>query len=88
MRFRNKDIPHTFLTLHFAASYYRSAKGALLVYDITNRDTYAKIPGWLKQLRDMLGSKVDVGLVGQKSDLQHLRAVPAEEAEAFASQSV
>jgi Ras-related protein Rab-11A len=39
---------------------------------------------WLKELRDYADSNIVIMLVGNKSDLKHLRAVPTEEAKAFA----
>jgi Ras-related protein Rab-11A len=39
---------------------------------------------WLKELRDHADSNIVVMLVGNKSDLRHLRAVPTEEAKQFA----
>lgn len=38
---------------------------------------------WLKELRDHADSNIVIMLVGNKSDLRHLRSVPTEEAQAF-----
>ena len=65
-------------------SYYRGAVGALLVYDIAKHATYVNVTRWLKELRDHADSNIVIMLVGNKSDLKHLRAVPTEEAKAFA----
>ena len=64
--------------------YYRKAVGALLVYDITEHFTYKNVERWLKELRDHADSNIVIMLVGNKSDLRHLRAVPTDEAKAFA----
>jgi Ras-related protein Rab-11A len=64
--------------------YYRGAVGALLVYDISKHITYENVVRWLKELRDHADSNIVIMLVGNKSDLRHLRAVPTEEAKAFA----
>jgi Ras-related protein Rab-11A len=40
---------------------------------------------WLKELRDHADANIVIMLVGNKSDLRHLRAVPTEEAKQFAS---
>jgi Ras-related protein Rab-11A len=58
--------------------------GALLVYDISKHVTYENVVRWLKELRDHADSNIVIMLVGNKSDLRHLRAVPTEEAKAFA----
>lgn len=68
-------------------SYYRGAVGALLVYDIAKYATYENVMRWLKELRDHADSNIVVMLVGNKSDLRHLRAVPTEEAKQFAGNS-
>ncbi|KHN78062.1 Ras-related protein Rab-11A [Toxocara canis] len=66
------------------SAYYRGAVGALLVYDIAKHITYENIEKWLKELRDHAEQNIVVMLVGNKTDLRHLRAVPTEEARAYA----
>ncbi|CAE6485658.1 unnamed protein product [Rhizoctonia solani] len=66
------------------SAYYRGAVGALLVYDISKHATYVNVTRWLKELRDHADSNIVIMLVGNKSDLKHLRAVPTEEAKALA----
>ena len=68
----------------YRCSYYRGAVGALLVYDIAKHLTYENVERWLKELRDHADSNIVIMLVGNKSDLRHLRAVPTDEAKAFA----
>ena len=63
---------------------YTGAVGALLVYDITERLRYENVERWLEQLRDHADSNIVIMLVGNKSDLWPLRAVPTDEAKAFA----
>jgi Ras-related protein Rab-11A len=55
-----------------------------VVYDISKRDTFESAGRWLKELRDHADSNIVIMLVGNKSDLKHLRAVPTDEAAAFA----
>jgi len=64
--------------------YYRGAVGALLVYDIAKHLTYENVERWLRELRDHADDNIVIMLVGNKSDLRHLRAVPMDEAKAFA----
>jgi len=66
------------------SAYYRGAVGALLVYDITRKDSYAYLDRWLKELRDYADPNAAVVLVGNKSDLQHLRSVSTDEAKKYA----
>ncbi|CAO3673191.1 Rab GTPase ypt31 [Umbelopsis sp. WA50703] len=67
------------------SAYYRGAVGALLVYDISKHSTYESVSRWLKELRDHADSNIVIMLVGNKSDLRHLRAVPTDEAKQFAA---
>ncbi|KZP32608.1 ras-domain-containing protein [Athelia psychrophila] len=69
------------------SAYYRGAVGALLVYDIAKQPTYANVVRWLKELRDHADSNIVIMLVGNKSDLKHLRAIPTEEAKAFSTEN-
>lgn len=66
------------------SAYYRGAMGALLVYDITRHVTFENIERWLKELKDHTDANIVVMLVGNKSDLRHLRAVSAEDGQSFA----
>ncbi|XP_063056574.1 ras-related protein Rab-11B-like [Engraulis encrasicolus] len=69
------------------ALFYRGAVGALLVYDIAKHLTYENVERWLKELRDHADNNIVIMLVGNKSDLCHLRAVPTDEARAFAKKN-
>ncbi|XP_057184248.1 ras-related protein Rab-11B-like [Triplophysa rosa] len=69
------------------SAYYRGAVGALLVYDIAKHLTYESVERWLKELRDHADNNIVIMLVGNKSDLRHLRAVPTDEARAFAEKN-
>jgi len=69
------------------SAYYRGAVGALLVYDIAKHLTYENVERWLRELRDHADANIVIMLVGNKSDLRHLRAVPTDEAKAFAEKN-
>ncbi|KAE8702805.1 Ras-related protein RABA4c [Hibiscus syriacus] len=66
------------------SAYYRGAVGAMLVYDITKRQTFDHIAKWLEELRGHADKNIVVMLVGNKSDLGSLRAVSVEDAKEFA----
>mmetsp|Transcript_6096 Transcript_6096/g.12744 ORF Transcript_6096/g.12744 Transcript_6096/m.12744 type:complete len:217 (+) Transcript_6096:101-751(+) len=68
-------------------SYYRGAAGALLVYDITRRDTFKHLSRWLEEARQHSQSNMVIMLIGNKNDLEHRRAVSTEEGRAFAEQN-
>lgn len=61
--------------------YYRSSNGAVLVYDITDEDSFQKVKNWVKELRKMLGTEICLVIAGNKIDLEKDRNVPIEEAE-------
>ncbi|XP_069798116.1 ras-related protein Rab-21-like [Narcine bancroftii] len=63
--------------------YYRDSNGAILVYDITDEDSFQKVKNWVKELRKMLGSEISLCIVGNKTDLENDRNVLIEEAEAY-----
>jgi len=65
-------------------SYYRGAAGALLVYDITRRETFNHLASWLEDARQHANPNMTIMLIGNKADLGHRRAVSTEEGEAFA----
>lgn len=69
------------------SAYYRGAVGALLVYDIAKAASFENVERWLKELRDHADSSIVVMLVGNKTDLRHLRQVPTETAKDFAVRS-
>ncbi|GMH75256.1 hypothetical protein TrLO_g4376 [Triparma laevis f. longispina] len=50
-------------------SYYRGAAGALLVYDITRRDTFNHLGRWLEEARQNSGGDMSIMLIGNKADL-------------------
>ncbi|XP_076297947.1 RAS oncogene family member Rab21 isoform X2 [Lasioglossum baleicum] len=61
--------------------YYRMSNGAILVYDITDEDTFQKVKNWVKELKKMLGSEISLAIAGNKMDLEKDRSVAIEEAE-------
>jgi Ras-related protein Rab-21 len=55
--------------------YYRDADGALLVYDTTDTDSFAKVKSWVKELRKMVGEGIVIVIAGNKIDLDRERQV-------------
>lgn len=66
------------------SAYYRGAVGALLVYDITKRQSFDHVVQWLEELRGHADGSIVVVLIGNKSDLETNRAVTVEDAKEFA----
>ena len=63
--------------------------GAVLVYDVTDGESFEKVKTWVKELRKMVGTKICLSIVGNKCDRERERQVSAEEgARSFLSASV
>lgn len=67
-------------------SYYRSAHGVIMAYDITKRASFLHLPQWVEELRNYTTSDVPLLLIGNKCDLELEREVPFEEALALKNQ--
>lgn len=66
------------------SAYYRGAVGAMLVYDMTKRQSFDHMAKWLEELRGHADKNIVVMLIGNKCDMVSLRAVPTEDAQEFA----
>ena len=55
--------------------YYRNAMGAIIIYDITNKETFTSAESWIKQIIKERGEKCKIILVGNKLDLENKRKV-------------
>ncbi|CAG2108371.1 unnamed protein product [Medioppia subpectinata] len=67
-----------------APLYYRNAKAALVVFDITSYDTFLALKSWVRELIRQTDNSVIVCIVGNKQDLEAERRVTTSEAEAYA----
>ncbi|KXN73795.1 hypothetical protein CONCODRAFT_77179 [Conidiobolus coronatus NRRL 28638] len=62
------------------SSYYRGAQGVVLVYDVTNRDTFTSLDNWFEELDKYCPSKDVVKMiVGNKVDMDSTRVVSLQE---------
>jgi Ras-related protein Rab-1A len=68
------------------ASYYRGSNGIILVYDVTNRDSFDHISYWMQEVDRLASADVCRLIVGNKSDLTDKRVVTTQEGEALAQQ--
>ncbi|KAK6158928.1 hypothetical protein DH2020_006242 [Rehmannia glutinosa] len=66
------------------SAYYRGALGAMLVYDVTKRQSFDHVARWVEELRAHADTSIVIMLVGNKADLVDLRSVPTEDAVEFA----
>uniref|UniRef100_A0A7S4HSE0 Uncharacterized protein n=1 Tax=Vannella robusta TaxID=1487602 RepID=A0A7S4HSE0_9EUKA len=68
-------------------SYYRGSAGAILVYDISNRESFNHVSSWLADARSLASTDVVIVLVGNKVDKESERDVQFLEASRFAQEN-
>ena len=61
-----------------APMYYRGAQAAIVVYDITNQETFARAKTWVKELQRQASPSIVIALAGNKADLANKRMVEYE----------
>ena len=66
------------------ATYFRGAHGILLLYDVTNKDSFKNLESWLIEIEKNAKEKVLKILIGNKCDLTDDREISTEEGKAFA----
>lgn len=70
-----------------APMYYRGAQAAIVVYDITNQDTFGRAKTWVKELQRQASPNIVIALAGNKADLANKRMVEYEEAQTYAEEN-
>jgi len=68
------------------SSYYRGAHGIIVVYDVTDDDSFNNVKQWLNEIDRYASENVNKLLVGNKSDLIQKKKVDFETATAFANE--
>ena len=63
------------------SAYYKGAKGALIVYDITNKFSFDSVDKWVQDLNSYGDKTITLLLVGNKSDLEEKRQILKENGE-------
>jgi Ras-related protein Rab-1A len=68
------------------ASYYRGAQGIIIVYDVTDRETFDNVRTWIQEIEKYSrpGACCKM-LVGNKSDMAEQRQVTTEEGQELAN---
>ena len=54
------------------ASYYKGAQGIIVTYDITDRDSFAKVSEWMSEVDKHANENITRILVGNKKDLEEI----------------
>ena len=68
-------------------SYYKSAQGTFLCFDITNKESFEHLSDWLKEIKQYSLNSQTIVLVGTKSDLEEKRQVQKKDIEIFAKKN-
>ena len=64
----------------------KSADGAMLIYDITKKETFKAIPKWIQSVRENKGNDFPITLIANKVDLKEEREVETEEGKKLAEE--
>lgn len=67
-------------------TYYRGAHGYVLVYDITNQESFDHVKYWLGEIKKNGNEEVHKVIVGNKADLEDQRMVKYDEGKAFSDE--
>jgi len=70
-----------------APMYYRGAAAAIVVYDITNKQSFMRAKAWVKELQRQGNQSMVIALAGNKLDLADQRQVDPEEAKSYADEN-
>ena len=69
------------------STYFRGAHGILLLYDVTNKDSFKNLENWLIEIEKNSNQKVLKILIGNKCDLTEDREITTEEGQTFANRN-
>jgi small GTP-binding protein len=68
-------------------NYYKGANGIILIYDVTNLQTFENVKNWITQIREEANKNVVIFLAGNKADLpEESRAVQKEDGQKMAEE--
>ncbi|CAM9290877.1 unnamed protein product [Lampetra planeri] len=70
-----------------APMYYRGAQAAIVVYDITRKDTFVRAQEWVKELQRRGPPRIVIALAGNKADLEAKRDLETEDAKTYAKEN-
>ena len=67
--------------------YYRGASAAVVVYDVTNRESFDGAKSWVKELQRRGEPNCVIALAGNKADAKDRRVVDAAEVKEYAAEA-
>ncbi|GAU95530.1 hypothetical protein RvY_07131 [Ramazzottius varieornatus] len=70
-----------------APMYYRGAQASIIVYDITNPESFERAKTWVRELQRQASPNIVIALAGNKADLENQRKVEYEEGAKYADEN-
>jgi len=70
-----------------APMYYRGAQAAIVVYDITNQDSFVRAKNWVKELQRQGNPDIVIALAGNKVDLEEERKITFESVQPYVEEN-
>ena len=67
-------------------NYYKGSHGIILIYDVTNVQTFENVKQWVSQIREEASANVIIYIAGNKIDMEEERKVNKEEGEKLAEE--
>jgi small GTP-binding protein len=60
------------------SAYYKGAKGAIIVYDITSETSFNNIENWINEVKSKASNNIQIMIIGNKTDLYKERKISVE----------
>ena len=67
-------------------NYYKGANGIILIYDVTNPQTFGNVKSWISQIREEASPNVLIYIAGNKIDMQEDRKIKKEDGQKLADE--
>ena len=61
-----------------ASAYYKGAKGAMIVYDVTNQNSFNNVDKWHNEIKEKSAKSINLMMIGNKTDLE--KVISSEDA--------
>ena len=67
-------------------AYFRNAEGVLLVFSVTDRQSFSDVDGWLNDAKSLCAQDANIIIIGNKTDLAEKRLISTSEASQYAEE--
>ena len=61
-------------------AYYKGAKGAMIVYDVTNQTSFDNVDKWYNEIKDKAAKNINLIMIGNKNDLVDMKIINSDSA--------